>query len=395
MSFYQVFLSAISIASGIAALAFAFSLRRRRPRLAAGIILLTVAALAPPLIFLGGGNWPLADDGLAAQLHLLTMAILCSFPFLAFVALGQRLLRSNVSDERRPESLQAASDEHGMNRRQMLQRSAAIAVAALDFAPVYGIAAALGAMSFGSNHPITTDLSLRLPDASEDLRGLRMVQISDLHFGPAIGEAHVRLWLSYLREHATGDALLLTGDLVDADNRALPLCAAFLNRLHELYPAGIYAVTGNHDYYDSASELRRILSRAGVRFLSAQHTVLKRGKGQLQIAGLEYGSRPYEAVRLLSALRPDQPSILLNHVPANFTWLQHLPFSLVLSGHTHGGHLRTARGPQGRSLLLPGAEFVAGWYERGLTRMYVNSGLGHSFPMRIHCPPEATRITIV
>jgi predicted MPP superfamily phosphohydrolase len=66
--------------------------------------------------------------------------------------------------------------------------------------------------------------------------------------------------------------------------------------------------------------------------------------------------------------------------------------ALQLSGHTHGGQLNLGVRPAD---LLLGHPFVAGRYERGGSRLYVNRGFGTAGPpARLGAAPEVTRVVL-
>ncbi|HEX4048934.1 MAG TPA: metallophosphoesterase, partial [Elusimicrobiota bacterium] len=78
------------------------------------------------------------------------------------------------------------------------------------------------------------------------LRGLRIVQISDLHVGPTIRRRDVERVV----ERALAlkpDLIAVTGDLADGTVERLAAHVAPLARLRA--PLGVYYVTGNHEYY--------------------------------------------------------------------------------------------------------------------------------------------------
>ena len=69
-------------------------------------------------------------------------------------------------------------------------------------------------------------------------------------------------------------------------------------------------------------------------------------------------------------------------------------FELALAGHTHGGQIRIPFLPP---VWLPegSGNFVAGWYKRGRSQMYVSRGLGNSIlEVRFFCRPEVALIKI-
>ena len=255
-------------------------------------------------------------------------------------------------------------------------------------------------------------VTVNMKNLPRSFDGLRIGQISDIHSGSFWNKTAVKGGVEMMLAEKP-DVIFFTGDLVNNESSEVKEYVPIFDKLRA--PLGVYSVTGNHDYGDykkwdsqalknqNFKDLMEAHKLMGYDLLMNEHRFLTQGSDKIAIIGNEnWGAGRFSKYGKLdqAVLGTEEAAvkILLSHDPTHWDAQvrpNHPDIDLMLSGHTHGGHLRTARGPQGRSLLLPGAEFVAGWYERGLTRMYVNSGLGHSFPMRIHCPPEATRITIV
>lgn len=69
----------------------------------------------------------------------------------------------------------------------------------------------------------------------------------------------------------------------------------------------------------------------------------------------------------------------------------------MLSGHTHGGQITMLT--IGRTVITPAliaSPYVWGYYTTADSHMYVTRGLGVvGLPIRINCPPEITKITLV
>ena len=291
-----------------------------------------------------------------------------------------------------------------LSRAGFLARGASMAGLGVDLAPVIGTAGVLTGMFLGSREIVTERMSMELPDLHDDLRGLRIVQISDVHVGSLIDDVYLHFCLDQLRA-ARGDLLVVTGDLIDFHNRAIPDTARFLNRAMAHFPLGVLVVTGNHDYFYDGNVLKRELSRSDFRLLLNERITLSRGRGRLEFVGLEYpwpfypgrvperraAARAYFQ-RAMRGARRVGPRIVLNHDPAEFQWMQNEDIDLLLSGHTHGGQVHIP-GPNGGSWapiesLRYKWPYVHGHYAADRARLYVNRGLGHSLPLRIECPPE-------
>ena len=204
---------------------------------------------------------------------------------------------------------------------------------------------------------------------------LRLALAADAHLGTTLDGAD---FAAQMRRIAAlePDALILAGDFVDDDSRRedmLAACAA-LEELGRTCP--VYAVWGNHDdgYFRgrdfSGGELRQCLRDSGV-------TVLEDGLAELRpgvvIAGRRDRSDPRRlpAERLLSGLPRDAFVILADHQPNDYAAEAAAGADLVLSGHTHGGHIL----PAGQIGMLLGAnDQLYGMERRGDTTFIVTSG---------------------
>ena len=125
------------------------------------------------------------------------------------------------------------------------------------------------------------DITLkRLPTA---LDGFRMVQITDLHASRLFSEPWTRAVVN--KVNATHpDLIVMTGDLVDGTpaNRASDVAplADLKARL------GVFAVSGNHEYYSGHDGWKQRFTQLGLNFLENTHVRLT-DRGQcLILAGL-------------------------------------------------------------------------------------------------------------
>ena len=93
---------------------------------------------------------------------------------------------------------------------------------------------------------------------------------------------------------------------------------------------------------------------------------------------------------------PSLFTLALVHHPHAFDALADAGADLTLAGHTHGGQLMlTPQGfphPVGGGLLF---RYIWGEYRRGDAALYVTSGAGNWFPVRINAPAEIVQIRLV
>lgn len=229
----------------------------------------------------------------------------------------------------------------------------------------------------------------------ENFNGFRIAHISDLH-NTEFGNENQNLL--QLLEDTQPDIIAITGDLVDSRRTDLDIAVHFAEEAVKIAPC--YYVPGNHESRLSAyAQLEQQLTEAGVVILANQSVPLERGGQQITIAGVEdpafSGSEPFS--QTLSDLSSEDYTILLSHRPEYFDLYCQNGFSLILSGHIHGGQFRL---PFLGGLLAPGQgffpEYDSGLYTSGNTSMVVSRGLGNSlFPFRLNNPPEIILITLI
>ncbi len=228
-----------------------------------------------------------------------------------------------------------------------------------------------------------------------ELDGLRIVHLSDFHFGvpsPGVGAA----WraAAWARERRP-DLVAISGDLL-THPRGEPM----LRRLARVLPQPAFAVLGNHDIALSRDPQARA---SGLREL--EPVTLLRDDGRLRelrgrsvwIAGVD----PRLIVRGRPRLDPNRLareadlSILLCHYPRVLDRLEPGRFDLVLAGHMHDGQIALPY-PGGKVRFAhPRARYNAGVYRSVAATMHVSAGLGTTFvPLRLAARPEATELTL-
>jgi predicted MPP superfamily phosphohydrolase len=322
----------------------------------------------------------LAGAGLFATLFLylagLGLALLCTSP----VRLAEKL-HDRLRSAWRP--------TYSPGRRRFLRRSLAAAPVLASAGITHGI--------FSSRGPARLpQILLSCPNLPSSLAGLKVLQLSDIHLGPYVGLDDLELLL----ERAASlepDLVLVTGDVCDH----LPVYGDTLRLIEQLRPPlGTFACLGNHEYFRGLRAVRGYFDRSTIPLLVDQGLFLG-GQG-LYIAGADdprFLNTPqsYQALRrsvekALDQAPGDAFSLLMSHRSQALDYAAPLGADLVLAGHTHGFQV----GFGGRSLfesLMP-ERYIWGHYQKGTTRLYTTSGVGHWFPFRFGCPPEAPLFTL-
>jgi predicted MPP superfamily phosphohydrolase len=237
---------------------------------------------------------------------------------------------------------------------------------------------------YSARHPRlvkVTVSSSKLPSGS----AFRIVQISDLHLGLLINRKRLVGLLKRIIQ-LKPDALVSTGDLVDAEAHFLDGLSSLLADFHP--PYGKFAVTGNHERYAGTAHALRFHEHAGFTML--------RGKSVDVTDAITLAGVDDPAVADVPAIE----TALLDEIPAHrfVVLLKHQPrfglragFDLQLSGHTHSGQIF----PFG--LLVKWVyPMIKGRHDLPDGRvLYVSSGTGTwGPPIRLLAPGEITLIEL-
>lgn len=243
--------------------------------------------------------------------------------------------------------------------------------------------------------PDVRTVEVVLPGLPEDMDGMRLVQLTDLHASRLLqGD-----WMSGVVAAVNAlepDLVVLTGDLADGSVQARQADIEPLAALRA--PLGVYAIPGNHEYYTEYQPWIRALHGLGLHLLLNDHVRIRTEGGSLVIAGItdvaasRYGETLPNLASALQGVEPSTPVILLSHRPLGAKGNAHAGVSLQLSGHTHGGqilgmHWITQWANQG---------YVSGLYKVGDMQLYVSNGTGlwNGLPVRLGRPSEITQIVL-
>lgn len=289
-----------------------------------------------------------------------------------------------------------------MNRRGFLRGLLGVTLAGF-FASVYGFFIEPALRLRVKRHRITRDDWTAPP--------LRIAALADLHVGePYVGLSRIRRIVA--RTNALKpDLIVLLGDYAAGHHfitKPVKIAdvAPLLADLDA--PMGIFAILGNHDWWDDLSAQRRgggpnlyakALEASDIPVLSNE----ARRVGPVWVAGLE----DQVAIRrkgrwqglddlpgtLAQIAEDGAPVILLAHEPDIFPKVPDR-VALTLSGHTHGGQVRLF----GWSPVVPsrfGNRYAYGHVREGRRDLVVSGGIGCSIaPIRFGVPPEITLIEI-
>jgi hypothetical protein len=247
-----------------------------------------------------------------------------------------------------------------------------------------------------------------------NLKGLKIVQISDIHTGSFISDAPLKNVVKMVNE-LNPDIVFFTGDLV---NEIAEEALQFIDVLkHIKAKYGVYSILGNHDYgdyYYAADDVEgkqhnkklitEIHKKLGWRLLLNEHAIIEINKEKLAIVGVENWGAAHrfpkygDLDKAIANLNPQLPTILLSHDPSHWDIMvkkSYPQIDLTLSGHTHGMQF---------GIEIPGfkwspAKYLykqwAGLYSHKHQHIYVNRGIGFiGYPGRVGIAPEITLLEL-
>lgn len=241
----------------------------------------------------------------------------------------------------------------------------------------------LGTGWFFAHHVFRTEYSFRT-DKPLGQEKLRIVLIADTHLGITLHESEMEELVSRINDDEP-DLVVICGDFVDDDSGKddmLGSCEA-LGRLRTKY--GVYFNYGNHDkgYFNGrdfdADDLEEALRRNNVTLLCDESLLIN---NSFYLVGRKDRSddERLSAKELTRELDKSKYIIMLDHQPNDYDNEAETGADLVLSGHTHGGHIFPI-GPI--SLLIGANDQVYGQKVQNGTRFVVTSGAsGWAIPFK-------------
>ncbi|MFT4203138.1 MAG: metallophosphoesterase [Chitinophagaceae bacterium] len=256
-------------------------------------------------------------------------------------------------------------------------------------------------------------VTMQFPNLPESFKGLKIIQLSDIHSGSLNNKAAVMRGVQMALD-AQPDIILFTGDLVN--NRATEMhdYKDIFNQLKA--PMGVFSVLGNHDYGDYAhwpsakakadnlEQLKQLQAEMGWRLLMNENVLLEKNGEKIALLGVEnWGAKghfpKYGRLDLAHKGTENIPfKILMSHDPSHWDAQirpEYPDIDLTLSGHTHGMQF---------GIDIPGFRWspikwmYKEWedlYQEQKQYIYVNRGFGFlGYMGRVGVLPEVTLIEL-
>jgi predicted MPP superfamily phosphohydrolase len=250
---------------------------------------------------------------------------------------------------------------------------------------------------------------LSFDNLPSSFKGLKIVQISDIHSGSFTDKAAVNRGVDMVL-NAKPDLILFTGDLVNDRADEMKDYMDIFSRIKA--PMGVFSTLGHHDYGDYTSwpsaqakianleRLKQIHAELGWRLLMDEHVILEKNNEQIALLGIQnwsaFGRFPKYG-RMDKAYPGTEKysfKILMSHDPSHWdaeVRVKYPDIDLMLSGHTHGMQFGVENPYFKWSPVQWFYKEWAGLYETGKQKLYVNRGYGFiGYPGRVGILPEIT-----
>lgn len=256
---------------------------------------------------------------------------------------------------------------------------------------------------------------VKIPNLPEALRGLKVIQISDIHSGSFTYKEPIKQAIEMINEQQA-DLVFFTGDLVNNEAREMEPYLDVFDKIKAKH--GVYSVLGNHDYGDyvrwesreakvqNMEKLYATHKQLGWQLLRNENRLVEVNGHQVAVLGVEnYSAHPRfpKYGDLATATQGTEGAalkLLLSHDPTHWedqVVKEFRDVAVTFSGHTHGMQF---------GVEIPGwfkwspIQYVykqwAGLYEREGQYLYVNRGFGFlGYPGRVGILPEITVMELV
>ena len=275
-----------------------------------------------------------------------------------------------------------------LSRKGAINHSGVVLLALAMLTSVVGVRNAV-------QDPNVRSVELSLPALPVGFEGYRIVQLTDIHTSSLLR----RDWLERVVSRSNAldaDLMVLTGDLSDGLLSRRKNDIAPLSRLRA--KDGVYATTGNHEYYFDYSAWMQAFNALDIPFLLNSHVRLSRGGDSLILAGvtdeaaIRVGEEGPDIAKALTGVGAHEAMILLDHRPGHAERNAVHGVMLQLSGHTHGGMIRGLD----QAIKPANGGFISGYYPVGNMALYVSNGAGlwNGFPLRLGRPAEITQLIL-
>ena len=222
---------------------------------------------------------------------------------------------------------------------------------------------------YGVSQIVTKEYSIISKEIPRGFDGMKIVQISDIHYGTTINESNLKKMVNKVNQ-LKPDIIVFTGDLVAKGiNPTDKIKAEITVNLSKLKaPIGKYAIASNEDL--ESDSFYDLITNSGFTLLNNEAKLIYNNDDEpIELVGIININNKIELT--------DNYKIALIHKPDDFDNIKNDNYNIVMAGHNHGGIIRLPF--LGELINIEGAKkYHNDYYEIDNTKLYVSSGLGTS-----------------
>lgn len=242
---------------------------------------------------------------------------------------------------------------------------------------------------------VRTETQIAVPHLPAAFAGLRIVHLTDLHYGPLMPLSIIQDVVKRANR-IPHDLTVCTGDYVHERNATGQIEAVWPVLSQLSAPLGVASVLGNHDHWAGTEASLHWLKASGQNWRHRAIPVNRAGQ-RLWLVGAGDLWEDHRALdTLLAAVPEDECRIVLAHNPDSADTEYESRVDLMISGHTHGGQVRF---PFMGAPVVPVQNKT---YTSGLkrsprgTQVFISRGIGWTvYPVRFNCYPEIAVLELV
>jgi len=290
-----------------------------------------------------------------------------------------------------------------IGKKKMRRRSWVVNVLKFSLPPIL-----LGAYSrYESKWIELTKTIIRLPFLPSGKK-IKILHLSDLHLSDSISVNYIEDAISLgLKE--SPHACMITGDFITnrpTDNQINALTKCLSNCSKKIRT---FASLGNHDGGDwsatrngfsSPEKIINALKSANVRILHNERESTYLNGLPITVTGLgDMWSKECIPQKCMARIKPNQARrphliILLSHNPDSKHLVDEFDWSLMLSGHTHGGQFRVPFSNYAPFAPVGDLSHTEGLGDFRGRPLFITRGIGNMYGLRLNCRPEVSLLEL-